>query len=292
RNSYSKTDLDAVAMMMKDKLTIRPAYNEGICVENGFVLNYIVSDSAADNVSFIPLMEGVICNLNKVPENANADGAYGNEENHSFLEEKEIGDFLKYNTYHKEKSKSWREKRIRFSDFTYDEEKDQFTCKNDVILRCTGESEEITKTGYRRKIKTYKAEEENCLSCPFRSKCTEGKARTLQVSWNAERLKQQAQQNLDSEKGKELRTRRGNEVESVFGDEKLNKRKRRYHLRGLEKINLEAGLYYMSHNVRKIHKINQEKTQKMVVLKKKTKMVLTEMLNRNVVGVIPMAAGF
>lgn len=28
RNSYSGTDTDSVAMMMKDKLTIRPAYNE------------------------------------------------------------------------------------------------------------------------------------------------------------------------------------------------------------------------------------------------------------------------
>ena len=121
RKSYSKTDTDAVAMMMKDKLTIRPAYNEGICVENGFVLNYVISDSAADNVSFIPLMDGVIDNLNKKPDNANADSAYGNEENHSYLERKEIGNFLKYNTYHKEKSISWREKKIKFEDFTYNE---------------------------------------------------------------------------------------------------------------------------------------------------------------------------
>lgn len=63
RKSYSKTDTDAVAMMMKDKMTIRPAYNEGICVENGFILNYVISDSAADNVSFIPLMDGVIDKL-------------------------------------------------------------------------------------------------------------------------------------------------------------------------------------------------------------------------------------
>ena len=91
-------------MMMKDKLTIRPAYNEGICVENGFVLNYVISDSSADNASFIPLMDGVIDNSNTKPENVNADSAYGNEENHSYLDRKEIGNFLKYNTFHKEKS--------------------------------------------------------------------------------------------------------------------------------------------------------------------------------------------
>jgi transposase len=255
RNSYSKTDTDAVAMMMKDKLTIRPAYNEGICVENGLVLNYVISDSPADNISFIPLMDGVIDNLHKIPDNANADSAYGNEENHSYLEEKGIGNFLKYNTYHKEKNASWREKKIKFEDFTYDENKDAFTCKNDVKLLLNRQQEDVTKTGYTRKIKIYSPRKGSCKECPFRARCTKSRDRSLQVSWNAERLKQQAKENLDSEKGLELRKRRGNEVESVFGDEKLNKKKHRYHLRGSTKVNLEAGLYYISHNVRKIHKV-------------------------------------
>ena len=253
RKSYSKTDTDAVAMMMKDKLTIRPAYNEGICAENGFVLNYIISDSAADNVSFIPLMDGVIDNLNKTPDNANADGAYGNEENHSYLEEKRIGNFLKYNTYHKEKSTSWQEKKIKFEDFIYNENEDAFTCKNNIKFFFNSQQDDVTKTGYTRKIKIYTPLKGSCKGCPFRAKCTKGPDRSLQVSWNAERLKQQARENLNSEKGSELRGRRGNEVESVFGDKKLNNNKRRYHLRGSIKVNLEAGLYYISHNVRKIH---------------------------------------
>jgi len=52
------------------------------------------------------------------------------------------------------------------------------------------------------------------------------------VSWNAERNKQQARKNLDSEKELELRKRRGNEAESFFEAEKLNKKKHRYDLRG------------------------------------------------------------
>ncbi len=65
-------------------------------------------------------------------------------------------------------------------------------------------------------------------------------------------LKQQAKENLDSNKGKALRKISGTEIESVFGDGKLNKNKDRYLLRGLSKINIEAGLYYTSHNLRKI----------------------------------------
>jgi hypothetical protein len=75
----------------------------------------------------------------------------------------------------------------------------------------------------------------------------------LNINWEYERLKNQAKSNLNSEKGIELRKKRGNEVESVFGDEKLNKLKRRYHLRGLKKVNVEAGLFYIAHNIRKIN---------------------------------------
>ena len=150
RNSYSRTDIDAVAMMMKDKLTIRPGYNDGV----------------------------------------------------KLVLDKEEGNQMK--------------------------------------------------TGYVRKIKVYKASGGFCTNCPFRARCVKGKDRYLQVSWKAEMLKQQARENLDSDKGKELRKRRGYEVESVFGDEKLNKLKRRYHLRGLKKVNLEAGLYYIAHNIRRI----------------------------------------
>ena len=117
------------------------------------------------------------------------------------------------------------------------------------------QQKEVTKTGYTRKIKIYTPLKGSCKECLFRARCTKSRDRSLQVSWNAERLKQQARKNLDSEKGLELRKRRGNEVESVFGDEKLNKKKHRYHLRGTTKVNLEAGLYYISHNVRKIHKV-------------------------------------
>ena len=247
RNSYSKTDNDAVAMMMKDKLTIRPAYNEGIAVENGFVLDYVISDNCGDCVSFIPLMDGVIGNLGKAPENAHSDGAYGNEETMSYLEKIGIGNFLKYNTYHREKKKNWNEKN-RLEGLTYDKKKDEFICPSGIKLKFEKEKPDITKTGFVRNVRVYRSENGHCDKCPFHKLGT----KTLSFSREYEKLKKQARSNLDSAKGIELRKRRGNELESVFGDEKLNKLKKRYHLRGLKKVNIEAGLYYIAHNIRKI----------------------------------------
>ncbi len=268
RNSYSKTDIDAVAMMMKDKLSIKPAYNEGIAVENGFVVNYVLDDNCGDSKSFIPLMDGAIDNLGKTPETATADAAYGNEENHTYLETKTIGNYLKYNLYHKEKSKKWQEKSFRLNDFIYDQEKNEFTCKNNSKLVFEKEIEEKTKTGYIKRISIYKASKAQCSKCPFKIKCTEGKARSLSFSFEAERLKNIARQNLNSEKGKELRKRRGNEVESIFGDEKLNNKMPRFLLRGIKKVDVEAGLYFITHNIKKIHEYLNKKAKENKDIKK------------------------
>jgi transposase len=261
RNSYSRTDTDAIAMMMKDKLTIRPAYNEGIATEKGFVLNYEISNKVSDSINFIPLMEGVVENLGKMPKNAHGDAAYGSEENWSYLEKNDIGNFLKYGMYRKEKSEKWRNEKLRFNDFLYDIKKDKFVCKNREMLNLVDEFDDITTTGYVRHIKQYRAPEGVCINCPFRAKCTKSIARSIDVSWQGERLKQQARENLESKKGKELRKRRGNEIESVFGDGKMNKGKSRYLLRELEKVNIEAGLYYLSHNIRKMQAFFVKKFQ-------------------------------
>ncbi len=277
RNSYSKTDHDAVAMMMKDKKIIRPAYNEGIIVENGIVLNYIISNNASDSVSFIQLIEGTIENLGKPPSRVNGDGAYGNEENSVLLEEQGIENFLKYNTYHNEKSKAWLDEKIRRNDFVYDKENDEFTCKNGNKLYFIEGHSDKTATGYVKQIKKYKAEEGSCEFCPFKDKCTKSNTRTLEINWNGERLRNIAKQNLDSEKGKELRKRRGNEVESVFGDQKLNNRKVRYHLRGIKKVETEAGLYHLSYNLKRMHLLNEAGTEK----KKNNESVLLESFKVN-----------
>ena len=58
--------------------------------------------------------------------------------------------------------------------------------------------------------------------------------------------------NLNSEYGLELRKKRGNEVETVFGCRKHNDNFDRFHLRSLDKIKIESGLYYCSYNLKKV----------------------------------------
>jgi hypothetical protein len=56
---------------------------------------------------------------------------------------------------------------------------------------------------------------------------------------------------LDSEEGKKLRKQRSCDVEAVFGMIKGNRQIRRFHLRGIENVEVEMGLVSLAHNILK-----------------------------------------
>jgi hypothetical protein len=105
-------------------------------------------------------------------------------------------------------------------------------------------------TGYVQTYRVYEAI--NCPGCLFKEKCTKGKSnRRIQVNPELERHKEIARENLNSEKGKELRKKRGPEIETFYGDLKHNQKYRRIRLRGLKKAIIEIGWLTISYNLKK-----------------------------------------
>ncbi|HRG49207.1 MAG TPA: IS1182 family transposase [Leptospiraceae bacterium] len=249
RNSYSSTDNDATAMKMKRSEEIKPAYNEGIATENGFVVDYVISQNAADTVSFKELANGAIDNLGAKPENIIADAGYGSAENYDYLKEKEIENYVKYPSYHSENKMG---DKFKLKDFTYDSANDSYQCLNHQALIFSHTSVRETKTGFQETVKIYHAKEASCGKCPIGAYCTTGKFRTLTVNPKLEEHKNIVRENLKSEKGIQLKKQRCFDVETVFANRKWNAANRRYLLRGKDKVNLEAGLVYLTHNIKKI----------------------------------------
>jgi hypothetical protein len=92
-----------------------------------------------------------------------------------------------------------------------------------------------------------------CNKCKLRSKCTKSKGnRKIEVSHRSRALRNKAREYLESEKGLDLRSKRGVEVESVFGHIKANRGLRRFLLRGIDKVNIEWGLACIAHNMIKV----------------------------------------
>jgi hypothetical protein len=191
-----------------------------------------------------------------LPKNISADAGYGSEENYAYFEEHQLGNYVKYNTFHREQQKHRKPELIRKAlfrseNFPYDAETDTFLCPANQRLTYQAARRQRTENGYWTKIRMYEAT--GCNTCPLKPECTQAKGnRRLYISFRLRRYREQARNNLLSEQGKRLRVQRNVEVESVFGHIKHNMRFRRFHLRGLEKVKTEWGLVCIAHNMRKL----------------------------------------
>lgn len=253
RNSYSKTDQDAILMRMKENPqgNPKPGYNLQAGTENQFIVGYSLHQTAADAICLRPHLEEVKSSLGRLPQNVIADAAYGNEENYVYLEQEKIGNYVKYGLFHQEKTRKFKSNPYRIENLPYDPEHNAFTCPAGNRMEWVQIKPDRTKTGFQQDVHIYRAQ--GCGKCPLKPQCTKAKGdRDISVNWNYWIYKAQARQNLESEAGKKLRARRSVEVESVFGQIKRNMGFRRFHLRGLEKVKTEMGILAIAHNIAKM----------------------------------------
>lgn len=260
RNSFSKRDPDATFMRMKeDHLQngqLKPGYNVQIGTENQFIIGYSLHQRPTDTRCLKPHLEKVKAALGKLPKTVIADAGYGGEENYAYLEGEQLEALVKYSTYHKEKSKKWRQDISKLDNWQYDEAEDTWTCAAGRKLLFRYESKGTTESGYEIRKRHYRSA--SCEDCPLKEACTKAQGnREISVSLKYLRYKQQVREKLRSDEGYALSVRRMIEPESVFGQMKNNRGFRRFLLRGLPKVSLEVGWLSLAHNLLKKATIDQ-----------------------------------
>ena len=189
--------------------------------------------------------------LNRFPENIVTDSGYGSEENYEYVTKNNIGNYLKYNNIDYEKSSSHKKKLFLLDHFIYDKQNDLYRCPSGQILDFEYNKSVISDNGYRSARKVYRSRD--CSNCPFRSRCCKGdKNRCIEVSERLNEYRKAARQNLESETGKILRSKRGVDVEPVFGQIKYNNQFRRFYTRGIKNVTIEWGIISIAHNIKKM----------------------------------------
>jgi hypothetical protein len=255
RNSYAKTDHDATFMRMKDDHMgngqLKAGYNVQIGTEDQFVLGFTVHQNPGDPGCLIPHLEQTKEQLGRLPDNVIADSAYGSEENYAYLEQEQVGNYLKYNTYYQEHRPHFKPKPFDASFWPYDAERDTFTCPQQQPLHFVTTRKERTQNGFETERRVYECAD--CSQCPLKAQCTKAEGnRQIRISFRLRAFRAQANQNLCSEKGTLLRKKRSTDVETVFGRIKQDWGFRRFLLRGLEKVKAEWGLLCIAHNFAKM----------------------------------------
>ncbi|ATL47898.1 IS5/IS1182 family transposase [Chitinophaga caeni] len=255
RSSYSKTDEAATFMRMKEDHMkngqLKPAYNLQISTNNQYIVNYSLHQNTTDTNTLQQHLNIFRDQYGKNPANITADAGYGSEQNYEWLEKKRITAYVKYNHFDRDQRRKNRAKNpYRTDKLTYNHEKDSYICPCGKTMKNIGSYEHVTKAGFKQTITKYRAG--NCNGCPLRSDCHGQKGnRIIEVNHNLNRLKRQAEKRLKTKRGIQKRKQRCHDTEPVFANIKHNHLFKRFMMRGLDKVSIEAGLLALAHNLRK-----------------------------------------
>jgi len=239
------TDTDA--RIMKDKTGFGSNYNcQAATTLEGIIVGAYVSTSASDKAQLIPLIEQVQENTNEKITNALADRGYSSYDNYEKLEAQNITAYIPDQEEHLQATRS--ADKFDRSNFTYDQEHDQYICPQGKELHFERIYEHKKK---KQKSKVYSTNE--CFTCPFKHNCTKGNKRSINRELR-EPLREKVRQMLNTPQGKALYRKRMHSIEPIWGNLKENKKIRKFNLRGKEKVNAEFLLHCLSHNITKIYK--------------------------------------
>ena len=250
----SKTDKDATFMRMKDDHMkngqLKPSYNVQISTENQFITCFGIYQNPTDTRTLINYLEKFKDLHGKQSSEVVADAGYGSEENYEYLEKNSIEHYVKFNMFHAEQKKKFKNDPSKVENLHYNAQGDYFICPMGQHMCFVAEYQKANNNGYVSTVRKYRAK--RCKGCQMRNKCFKGKGnRSIEVNHRLRQLKQIARNNLNSEKGLIHRSNRPIEPEAVFGQAKFNKGFNRFKLRGIQGVNLEFGLLAIAMNIQK-----------------------------------------
>ncbi len=273
RNSYSKTDLEATFMRMKEDHMLngqlKPAYNVQIAVENYFIVHSYVSSDRTDYNTLIPVLEKHQRAFGDALETVTADSGYCSEKNLMYLKENGIQSYIKLQDHEKRKTRAYREEIGKYYNMTYTvfEDEHYYICHDGRELRHI-RTESREQAGYTQTLEVYECAD--CSGCEHRAKClykydaekNPDRNKVMKVNERWERLKEESNANVQSETGILKRQTRSIQTEGHFGDIKENEDFRRFNYRSAEKVYKEFMLYAIGRNIMKYHRFIHHEIEK------------------------------
>ena len=273
RNSYSKTDLEATFMRMKEDYMLngqlKPAYNVQIAVENYFIIHGYVSNDRTDYNTLIPVVDKHIKAFGEVLEEVTADSGYCSEKNLLYLKQNKITSYIKLQDHEKRKTRAYAEDISKYYNMTTQVFEDElyYICHDGRELRHI-RTEEKEQDGYTQTLEVYGCAD--CRGCEHKAKCLykynpdkdPDKNKVMKINEQWEELKEESHANVQSEKGILNRQIRSIQTEGHFGDIKENENFRRFNYRSTEKVYKEFMLYAIGRNINKYHRFLHEEIKK------------------------------
>ena len=273
RNSYSKTDLEATFMRMKEDHMLngqlKPAYNVQIAVENYFIIHGYISNDRTDYNTLIPVIRKHFLAFEDKLKEVTADSGYCSEKNLLFLKNHNIESYIKLQDYEKRKTRAYKEDIGKHHNMTTQifEDEHYYVCHDGRELRHI-RTETKRQEDYTQTFEVYGCAD--CSGCEHKAKCLykynpekdADKNKVMKINEEWEVLKETSHKNIQSEKGILNRQIRSIQTEGHFGDIKENENFRRFNYRSADKVYKEFMLYAIGRNINKYHRFLHNEIKK------------------------------
>lgn len=274
RNSYSKTDVDATFMRMKEDAMkngqLKPAYNLQHGVDSEYITWLTVGPQPTDTITLIPFIKSMEENLNFKYLKIVADAGYESEENYSFIEDNNQIAFIKPANYEISKTRKYKNDIGKIENMKYIQEEDIYICQNSKKLKVDSVKFRKSKTGYVSEKTIYICED--CSNCSYKTNCIKGnncktpldqRTKKFETSKKFNRQRKEVFERIITEEGCLLRVNRSIQAEGSFANIKQDMNFRRFMCRGHQNVLAESTILAMAYNINKLHnKIQTNRTGK------------------------------
>jgi len=234
-----------------DSVEYTYSYNGQISVDedNQIIVGQHLTQNANDKKEVEPELEEIKETTADLPSTMSLDNGYMSGKNLEALNGTGIDAYVATGKGEKKDQRPIEDsnRKIKKSDFSYDEDKDCFLCPAGHSLKLKTESSDGKKV--------YQALKAECDSCRYQARCCSskrGEPRSINTD-DKEPLRQEMIEKMQQESSREIYKKRKKIVEPVFGQIK-NSGFRGFSLRGYEKSSGEFSLVCAVHNFKKIVK--------------------------------------
>ncbi len=254
----SRTDPDATPMIWAGSGR-KLGYQAHYVVDGGkarVVLNALVAPAeVTENRPMLDLLWHTCFRWKIRPHHATADGKYGTLENIAALEEAGVRAYV---ALHESGSKRGS---FPKGDFRYDPARDVYACPAGRLLRPLGKK---TKVEDRRdgKVTFYRARASECAVCQLRTQCTSNKNGRQLRRDPKERYAERVRAYRGTYPYEKALRKRKVWVEPLFAEAKDWHGMRKFRLRRLEKVNIEALLISSGQNVKRLLDFGEKRPKK------------------------------
>jgi len=249
KKQISFADKDARIMGKKGNFDYSYNGQLGVDQDNQIIVGQHLTQNANDKQEANPALEEIKETTGDLPDKMSLDNGYMSGDNLEAFDGKDIDVYVAIGKGEKKDQRSIEDsnRKIKKSDFSYDEDKDCFLCP-------AGHSLELKREASDGK-KIYQALKAECDSCPYKARCCtskRGEPRSINTD-DKEPLRQKMNEKMEQESSKEIYKKRKKIVEPVFGQIK-NSGFRGFSMRGYDKSSGEFSLACAVHNFKKIVK--------------------------------------